>query len=112
MSSALLQCLDPRDRIFGILGFASDASLLGVVDYSKSGADIFWDAFRLLTPLKGVSWELNKADRIYELGVAMGVTGEEEDARHASIVRTCKQMFGGKTPQKVFGYGALLPAVK
>ena len=105
MSSALLQCHDPRDRIFGILGFASDAASLVVVDYSKSGAEIFWDAFKGPKPLKGASWELNKADQIYELGLAMGVTGEEEVARHASIVWTCKQMFGGKTPQKVFGYG-------
>jgi hypothetical protein len=105
ISSARLQCLDPRDRIFGILRFTSDAASLGVVDYSKSGAEIFWDAFKLLKPLKGVSWELNKADQIYELGLAMGVTGGEEFARHAWIVQTCKQMFGGKTPQKVFGYG-------
>jgi hypothetical protein len=104
MSSARLQCLDPRDRIFGILGFASGAASLVVVDYSKSGQEVFWDAFKGLKPLKGASWELNKADQIYELGLAMGVTGEEEVARHASIVWTCKQMFGGKTPQKVFGY--------
>jgi hypothetical protein len=65
MSSARLQCHDPRDRIFGILGFASDAASLVVVDYSKSGAEIFWDAFKGLKPLKGASWELNKADQIY-----------------------------------------------
>ena len=67
MASARLQCFDPRDKIFGILGIAWDAPRTWVVDYSMPAAEVFWDAFENLKPLRGASWELNNADPIYEL---------------------------------------------
>lgn len=37
------ECLDPRDKVFGLLGLADDCSGVLLADYSKSAAEVFDD---------------------------------------------------------------------
>ena len=49
-----LQCKDPRDKIFGLLGIVSDAADLGVVsDYKKSAEEVYEGVARALITKQG-----------------------------------------------------------
>jgi hypothetical protein len=58
--------------VYGLLGFVNQKQRINV-DYSKTAAEVFWDAVAAFQAFK-----LEEPARIIELGRSMGVTGKEE----------------------------------
>jgi hypothetical protein len=93
-----LDCEDPRDKIYGLLGLVRTRERFDV-DYSKTPSAIFWKA--LATAELG-TWVAHGRRAVRRLADDMQVTGSEEGIAGSPAMERWKDIFGDRDPKKMF----------
>lgn len=100
MNYSNLDCKDPRDKVYGLVGLVrpSEKQMIDI-DYSKAPAMVFWEA--LATSEIG-TWVLSAGDAIRKLAADMDVVGDEWKQVSPQALERYRDIFGEHDPRIKF----------
>jgi hypothetical protein len=97
VNAAHLQCEDPRDKVYGLLGIAR--KIYGDIDfdfdYGRPASEVLWYD---LGRTKLGPYDASAQARLISQGREMGVTGREEIANESHVLQRCRQIWGALDP--------------
>ena len=96
---ALLNCEDPRDKVYGLLGIMHPEARPRV-DYSMSSAQVYWSAIALCQDYQVEYY----AKEFFKLGQAMHVTGTADEGVTPKALEKFHVKFPRISPTELFAF--------